>query len=34
MSYPTEGMMNSGMIAITDVEVTIVSNGRKTTLCQ
>jgi len=27
-----ESMMNSGMIAITDVEVTIVSNGTRTTL--
>jgi uncharacterized protein len=27
-----EGMMNSGMIAITDVNVTIVSNGARTTL--
>jgi PII-like signaling protein len=27
-----EGMMNSGMIAVTDVEVTIVSNGARTTL--
>ena len=27
-----EAMMNSGMIAVTDVEVTIVSNGKRTTL--
>jgi PII-like signaling protein len=27
-----EAMMNSGMIAVTDVEVTIVSNGARTTL--
>ena len=27
-----EAMMNSGMIAVTDVEVTVVSNGARTTL--
>ncbi len=27
-----ETMMNSGMIAVTDVEVTIVSNGKRTNL--
>jgi len=27
-----EAMMNSGMIAVTDVEVTIVSDGKRTTL--